>query len=76
MAAFNTLSPREREVLTHVVRGDLNKKTAADLGIGERTVKAHRTAITAKLNVRSVAELTRLVQEAGLFDAGATTLPQ
>ena len=75
-AAFNTLSPREREVLAHVVRGDLNKKTAADLGIGERTVKAHRTAITAKLNVRSVAELTRLVQEAGLFDAGATTLPQ
>ena len=75
-AAFNTLSPREREVLTHVVRGDLNKKTAADLGIGERTVKAHRTAITAKLNVRSVAELTRLVQEAGLFDTGATTLPQ
>ena len=59
------LSEREREVLGHVVRGKLNKQIAADLGIHERTVKLHRTAITSKLGVPSVAELTRLVQEAG-----------
>ncbi len=59
------LSDREREVLQHVVQGKLNKQIAADLGIHERTVKLHRTNITTKLQVHSVAELTRMVQEAG-----------
>jgi FixJ family two-component response regulator len=64
---FDALSEREREVLGHVVQGKLNKQIADDLGIHERTVKLHRTAITTKLGVPSVAELTRLTQEAGLF---------
>ena len=67
---FDVLSEREREVLGHVVRGRLNKQIADDLGIGERTVKLHRTAITTKLGVPSVAELTRLTQQAGLFAGG------
>jgi FixJ family two-component response regulator len=54
------------EVLTHVVQGKLNKQIAADLGIHERTVKLHRTHVTTKLRVHSVAELTRLVQAAGM----------
>jgi len=62
---FAELTDREREVLRHVVQGKLNKQIAADLGIHERTVKLHRTGITTKLGVHSVAELTRLVQEAG-----------
>jgi FixJ family two-component response regulator len=61
------LTTREREVLTLVVQGKLNKEIAADLGIHERTVKLHRTAITTKLDVRSVAQLTRLAQEAGIL---------
>jgi FixJ family two-component response regulator len=61
---INTLTDREREVLEHVIRGQLNKQIAADLGIHERTVKLHRTSITAKLGVHSVAELTRLWIEA------------
>ncbi len=65
-ARFDMLTEREREVLQHVLRGQLNKQIAADLGIHERTVKLHRTAITTKLGVPSVAELTRLAQEAGL----------
>jgi two-component system, LuxR family, response regulator FixJ len=65
---FDSLSGREREVLQHVVKGELNKQIAATLGIHERTVKLHRTSITQKLKVQSVAELTRMVQEAGLFD--------
>lgn len=69
-ARFDTLTPREREVLSEVVQGLLNKQIADRLGITERTVKLHRTAITTKLRVQSVAELTRLVQEAGLFDEG------
>jgi len=64
-ARFDTLTPREREVLRHVLSGQLNKQIADDLGTSERTVKAHRANIMAKLRVRSVAELTRLAQEAG-----------
>jgi two-component system, LuxR family, response regulator FixJ len=67
---FELLTDREREVLQHVLQGKLNKQIAADLGIHERTVKLHRTSITTKLQVHSVAELTRLVQEAGVFQAG------
>ena len=73
-ALFEALTPRELEVLGHVVRGRLNKQIAGDLGIHERTVKLHRTAITTKLRVQSVAELTRLADEAGLF-ASAPILP-
>jgi FixJ family two-component response regulator len=69
---FEKLTDREREVLRHVVQGKLNKQIAADLGIHERTVKLHRTSITTKLQVHSVAELTRLVQEAGVFPAGTS----
>lgn len=64
---FNTLTAREHDVLKQVMQGRLNKQIASALGIGERTVKLHRSAITHKLQVRSVAELTRLVQQAGLF---------
>jgi FixJ family two-component response regulator len=64
-ARLDALTQREREVLGHVVQGRLNKQIAADLGIHERTVKLHRTAITTKLGVRSSAELARFVQQAG-----------
>jgi FixJ family two-component response regulator len=60
------LTPREREVLRHVVAGQLNKQIAADLGTVERTIKLHRSHLMAKLEVRSVAELVRLVERAGL----------
>jgi FixJ family two-component response regulator len=69
---FRSLSERELEVLRHVVRGQMNKQIAADLNIGERTVKLHRTSLTRKLGVQSVAELTRLVGEAGLFKSPPT----
>ncbi len=59
-APFAMLTPRELEVLQHVVRGRINKEIAYDLGIHERTVKLHRTAITTKLGVHSTAELTKL----------------
>ncbi|MCW5555714.1 MAG: response regulator transcription factor [Verrucomicrobiae bacterium] len=65
-ARFGALTPREREVLSHVVRGQLNKQIAGDLDASERTIKAHRANIMAKLQVRSVAELVRLSQEAGI----------
>jgi FixJ family two-component response regulator len=69
-ARFDALTPRELEVLEHVVRGRMNKQIADDLGINERTVKLHRTNLTRTLQVQSVAELTRLAGEAGLFKRG------
>jgi len=63
---FAMLTQRELEVLRHVVRGRMNKQIAADLGIHERTVKLHRAAVTAKVGVRSAAELTALAREAGV----------
>lgn len=66
-STFDRLTPREREVLAHVVQGRANKEIAWDLSIHERTVKLHRTSITTKLGVASVAELTRWAQESGLL---------
>ena len=62
---FSALTPREREVLQHVVQGKLNKQIAYDLGIHERTVKFHRTAIMTKLDVDSAAQLTQFWMEVG-----------
>lgn len=72
---IDTLTSRELGVLKQVVEGRLNKQIAADLGINERTVKLHRTAITTKLQARSVAELTKLVQAARLFEERLSDLP-
>jgi len=63
---FAVLTERELEVLRHVVRGRMNKQIAAELGIHERTVKLHRSAITTKVGVRSAAELATLAREAGI----------
>jgi FixJ family two-component response regulator len=55
------LTPRERQVMAHVVGGHLNKQIASDLGIAEKTVKVHRARVMKKMGVASVAELVRLV---------------
>jgi two-component system response regulator FixJ len=68
-ACFITLTPREREVLQHVIQGKLNKQIAYDLNINERTVKLYRTSIKGKLNVHSTVELTTLWLEFGGFQA-------
>ena len=73
-ARFEVLTPREREVLAHVLQGKLNKQTAFDLRITDRTVKFHRRSLMDKLKVDSVAELTRLVQNAGIFNNGRLEL--
>ena len=63
---FDQLTPREREVLSHVLKGHMNKQTAATLGIDERSVKRHRTNLMRKLGASSVAELVHLSIESGL----------
>ena len=64
--ALETLTGRETEVLVRIARGALNKEIAADLGISVRTVEAHRDNLMRKLDIRTVAGLTKLVLEAGL----------
>jgi FixJ family two-component response regulator len=61
-ARYNLLTPREREVMEHVVAGRLNKQIACDLGTVEKTVKVHRARVMAKMQVRTVAALVRLVE--------------
>ncbi len=57
---FQRLSAREREVFDGVIRGDLNKVIAGNLGIAEKTVKIHRARVMEKMEADSVAELVRL----------------
>jgi FixJ family two-component response regulator len=65
-AKIDTLTPREREVLTHVVAGRLNKQIAGDLGTVEKTIKVHRSRMMEKLGVRTVADLVRMAGKAGI----------
>jgi FixJ family two-component response regulator len=65
-AKLATLTPREREVLGHVVAGRLNKQIAGDLGTVEKTIKVHRSRMMEKLGVRMVADLVRMAEKAGI----------
>ncbi len=70
-ARFAILTPREHEVMTHVIAGRLNKQIAGDLGTVEKTIKVHRGRLMNKLGVRSVADLVRLAEKAGISRSGA-----
>ncbi len=61
---IKSLTPREREVLQHVVSGKINKEIGNLLGTTERTIKAHRSSIMRKLQAKSVADLVRLADRA------------
>ncbi len=60
------LTPRETEVLRYVVAGHPNKKIAWHLGTTEKTIKVHRSRMMGKMEVRSVADLVRLADLAGI----------
>lgn len=68
-AKLESLSPREREVLSRVARGLLNKEIAGELGLAERTVKLHRSNLSAKLGLRSAAELALFARQSGVAGA-------
>lgn len=58
---FESLSTRERDVVTRVVAGDLNKQIAAKLGLSEVTVKVHRANAMRKMRAKSLADLVRMI---------------
>jgi FixJ family two-component response regulator len=62
-AKVSNLTPREREVFTHVVAGRLNKQIAGDLGTVEKTIKVHRSRMMEKLGIRTVADLVRMAEK-------------
>jgi FixJ family two-component response regulator len=65
-ARFETLTPREREVMALVVTGRLNKQIAADIGISEITVKVHRGQVMRKMRAPSLPDLARMADKLNL----------
>ena len=65
-ALFDTLTPRERDVLALVTSGLMNKQVAAELGLAEITVKIHRGHIMKKMGARSLADLIRMAETLGI----------
>ena len=63
---FARLTPREREVMAHVVAGQLNKQIAGDLGTGEQNIKIHRARVMEKMGVESLADLVRAAERLSL----------
>jgi FixJ family two-component response regulator len=60
---FETLTPREREVMTEVLKGRLNKQIAGDIGVSEVTVKAHRGQVMRKMKASSLLDLARMAEK-------------
>lgn len=75
-ARYDTLTPKENEVLVLIVRGKLNKQVAHEVGTTERTVKWHRHKIMEKLGVRSLAELVSLAENLGLLTESSESIKQ
>lgn len=70
---FGSLTAREKSVFLLVVQGKLNKQIAAELGVSERTVKAHRAQVMSKMQVESLAALVRLASQIALDSPSPNT---
>ena len=64
-ALFESLTPREQEVLAFVATGLMNKQIAAEMGLAEITVKIHRGHIMKKMGAKSLADLVRMAEMLG-----------
>jgi FixJ family two-component response regulator len=69
-ARYERLTPREREVLAHLISGQLNKQVGFDLGISERTTKIHRRRVLEKMEADSIVDLVRAAADLGIAPTG------
>ena len=67
---FESLSPREREIMIEVARGRLSKQIAGDIGLSEPTVKVHRSRAMRKMKARSLPEFGRMAAKLKLVPEG------
>ena len=67
---FESLTPREREIMIQVAHGRLSKQIAGDIGIAEATVKVHRSRLMHKMKARSLPELSRMADKLKLVPEG------
>ena len=65
-ARFDSLSPREREIMSLVVSGNLNKQTGFQVGLSEMTVKVHRSHVMQKMQAKSLIDLVRMADKLGV----------
>ena len=68
---YARLSPRERDVLAHLISGQLNKQVGFDLGISEQTTKIHRHRVFAKMQAESIVHLVRMAADLGIAPVGS-----
>jgi FixJ family two-component response regulator len=68
---FETLTPRERQVMALVTAGLMNKQVAAEIGVSEITVKIHRGHMMRKMHAKSLADLVRMAELLGVRRTGA-----
>ena len=66
MRGLERLTSREYEVMTYVIAGRLNKVIARELEVTEKTIKVHRGRVMKKMEARSLAELVRMTERAGI----------
>ena len=75
-ARFASLTPREREIMSMIIAGNLNKQIAGYAGLSEVTVKVHRSNLMRKMRAKSVVELVRMADRLGLAPTGTASKPK
>jgi FixJ family two-component response regulator len=73
---FESLTPREREIMSMIIAGNLNKQIAGHAGLSEATVKVHRSNLMRKMRAKSLVELVRMADRLGLPSGGIASKPK
>lgn len=73
---YRSLTEREREIMMHVVTGQMNKQIAASIGLSDVTVKIHRAQVMRKMGVSSLAELVRIADKLKPISSSGGKFPQ